>query len=204
MITLAQVRASLALTDFNTASAARMSPIPRGNRSPARPREAGVLALLFPHEDGRLHVLLTRRSENLRGHRGQISFPGGSRDPEDVDFVATALRETREELGLYDRIEVLGSLTKVHIPPSNFDVYPTVAFMPMLGQPRINPDEVAEVFGFALDDLLDDTFKSSEMRTIQGYEVRVPFYLVNGHKVWGATSVMLGELEERLRTVVQT
>lgn len=203
MITLADVRACLTLTDFNPLPALlAMSPIPRGRLSDTPAREAGVLALLFPHAEGRLHILLTRRNENLRGHSGQISFPGGKHDPEDANFTATALRETSEELGLFEHIEVLGKLSRIYIPPSNFDVYPTVGYLPFMPEPRINPDEVAEVFSFALDDLLDDTFKYSEMRTIQGYEVRVPYYLVQGHKVWGATSIMLGELEARLKTVV--
>jgi 8-oxo-dGTP pyrophosphatase MutT (NUDIX family) len=202
VITLEHVRQALHLPHFDPRAAHMgMSPVPRGRPNGETPRQAGVLALLFPQADSRLHVLLTRRNDNLRGHSGQISFPGGRRDEDDPDFTATALRETCEELGLCDEIAVLGHLSQIFIPPSNFNVYPTVGYLPAAPAPRPNPDEVAEVFSLGLDDLLNPSLKQTEMRTIQGYQVRVPYYSVQGHKVWGATAVMLGELEARLRIV---
>lgn len=168
------------------------------------PREAGVLALIYPEDDGELHVVLTRRAEHLRGHSGQISFPGGRRDPEDASFVATALRETCEELGICDDIEILGGLTSFYIPPSHFTVHPWVgtlhhkpAFIP-------NPYEVAEVFGFALHDLLNPDIKHYEHRKFNNVRVKIPYYDVEGHKVWGATAAMLGELEARLRMAIES
>jgi 8-oxo-dGTP pyrophosphatase MutT (NUDIX family) len=203
-IMLDDVHAAVRLADFDSPDAQdRMAPAPRGvlpeNRGKP-PREAGVLVLICEQENG-LHVVLTRRTDTLRGHSGQVSFPGGRRDAADESFAATALRETCEELGICDGITVLGQLSSFYIPPSHFNVYPVVGACP--GKPvfKPNPAEVAEVFTFALDDLLDERFRHVEYRKFQGVRIRVPYYDVNGHKVWGATAVMLSELEQRLRMV---
>jgi 8-oxo-dGTP pyrophosphatase MutT (NUDIX family) len=207
MITLDSVRAALALPDFDALGAhILMSPRPRGTPPlNVEPREAGVLALLFLHDDGQLHLVLTRRTESLRGHSGQISFPGGRRDDDDPDFAATALRETCEELGLCDDIEIVGSLTQIYIPPSNFNVYPFVGYRESTPYFRPNEDEVAEVFTVPLSALLDEAYKSEELRVFQykgeTIAMRVPYYALCGHKVWGATAIMLSEFEQRLRHV---
>jgi 8-oxo-dGTP pyrophosphatase MutT (NUDIX family) len=205
-LTIDHMRAAMTLADFDPIAAqGRMTPHPRGPRpdaSGSNPREAGVLALIVPDESGLLSVVLTRRTETLRGHSGQISFPGGRRDPEDSSLIDTALRETCEELGVCGGIEVLGQLSHFYIPPSNFLVYPSVGWLPELPRFIPNADEVAEVFTFPLRDLLDERFCDEETRDFSGVKVRVPFYNARGHKVWGATAVMLCELEHRLRAAI--
>ncbi|HLV36381.1 MAG TPA: CoA pyrophosphatase, partial [Spirillospora sp.] len=157
---------------------------------------------LFPVA-GELHFVLTRRTDNLRGHSGQISFPGGRRDPTDASFVETALRETCEELRVCDpAADVLGRLTPIYIPPSDFEVFPIVAALDYKPVFQPNPDEVAEVLNVPLAALLDDNRKRVEQWPFNGVLIRVPFYAFNGHKVWGATAIMLSELEGRLRTVL--
>jgi 8-oxo-dGTP pyrophosphatase MutT (NUDIX family) len=203
MTTLWHIERALRLTNFNALEAQmRMSPIPRGRRAEEAPRKAGVLLLLYPHVGGSLHLLLTRRTETLQKHSGQVSFPGGRCEEGDPDFTATAIRETREELGLQGDINVLGQLTQIYVPPSNYDVYPSVGYVPTLPPLNPNPHEVAEVLSLPLDDLLNPALKGEEMRQIQGYNVRIRYYLANGHKVWGATAIMLSELELRLRAVL--
>lgn len=205
-MTLDHVRAALALNAFDAGAAQlAMAPNPRGIRAIPRetpPRQAAVLALLYPENDA-LHVLLTRRPASLRDHSGQVSFPGGKRDPHDASFTATALREACEELGLCDLpIQVLGHLTPLYIPPSHFEVHPVVAALDALPQVRPNPIEVDEVFSLALADLLDARLKSHETQHFNGVDIHIPYYAVNGHKVWGATAIMLSELEYRLRAVL--
>lgn len=206
-ITIEDIKRGLALTDYAVDDGqARMAPNPRGVRAKPDPenppREAGVLLLLFPEGDD-LQIILTRRTDTLRGHTGQISFPGGRRDPEDPSFVETALRETYEELGVRDdSIEILGRLGQTYIPPSNYQVHPVVAYLPYRPQITPNPAEVAEVILLPLSLLLHPETKREEYREIMGYNVYVPYYLVAGHKVWGATAIMLNEFEDRLRSAL--
>lgn len=206
MIKLDDLFAAVNLPDFDWPLAHnRMAPGHRRQRSipqGVRPRQAAVLVLIYP-AGGDWHIVLTRRTDQLRGHSGQISFPGGKVDKADASFTEAALRETCEELGLCEpKLTIVGMLSPVYIPPSNFEVFPTVATMAALPDFEPNPAEVAEVFTFAVSGLLDDRCKQIEEWDIQGMAVQIPFYLVNGHKVWGATAVMLSELEQRLRIVL--
>jgi len=205
-VTFEDVQAALDLPEFDFAAAhLRMAPNPRGvNATPPEnpPRKAGVLVLIYP-ESNSLYLILTRRTERLRGHSGQISFPGGSYDPQDASLTATALRETCEELGICDQpLKIVGMLNTVYIPPTHFDVYPTVATLPFRPAMTPNPEEVAEVLALSVDSLLDEATKQEEERQFQNFRVKVPFYMLNDHKIWGATAVMLSELEQRLRTAI--
>ncbi|HEX3050248.1 MAG TPA: CoA pyrophosphatase [Aggregatilineaceae bacterium] len=206
MIALENVRAALALTDFDSVAAQRrMAPQPRtlqrSSALPGKPRQASVLVLLYPGVSG-LALVLTQRTENERDvHSGQISLPGGSRENQETPL-ETALRETREEIGFDGEIEILGSLAKLYIPPSDFDVYPFVGAVPYLPVFQPDPREVHAILEFPLSWLLDDEHKVIEDWNYNGFQMRVPWYNVHDHRVWGATAIILSEFEQRLHTVL--
>jgi 8-oxo-dGTP pyrophosphatase MutT (NUDIX family) len=155
-------------------------------------RKAGVLILLYP-KDGRLRVLLTRRTEQVNQHRGQISLPGGEQHPGE-SIEATALREASEELGLdLGAVRVLGKLTPLYIPPSNFCIYPIVASIPGPLEFKPQPEEVAEVLEPPVDHLADPVNVRRETWRYGGQDHEVPFYEFEGHKIWGATAMVLAE-----------
>ena len=207
-LTFDQVRSAIALPpDFDEADARfDMAPTDRRHMQPDPanpPRHSAVLILIYPRAGAGLHLLLTKRAEHLRGHKGQISFPGGRRDKSDASDIDTALRETCEEVGLCrDHIEIIGRLNELWIPPSNYDVVPIVGLMTDEPQPVPSPAEVAKVIAMPLADLLDHDIKQSTPMTFRGRPYDVPYYAVDGHVVWGATGMMLSELEARLRYIL--
>ena len=176
----------------------RMAPEPRPGTRPhgeveSSSQPAGVLVLFYP-KDGRLHLLLTRRTERVLTHRGQISFPGGTQHPGET-IEETAVRETGEELGLDPgKIVLLGRLTPLYIPPSNFCIYPVVACLPERPAFRPQPEEVAEVLEVPVGHLLDPATRRCEAWTLNGASYDVPFYAFGEHKIWGATAMVLAEL----------
>lgn len=205
LINFDHIGRALALECFDAIAARqRMAPKPRGRQKrDDPPHPAAVLILIFPAADDRLHTALTLRATGLRGHSGQVSFPGGRHEPQDESLTATALRETCEEIGLCrERLRVQGQLPPLYIPASHHQVTPIIARCDELPVFASNPAEVAAVFSIALVDLLKPRFKSVERRRIRGVDVRAPFYAVGGHKVWGATAMLLSELEGRLRHVL--
>lgn len=156
-------------------------------------REAGVLALFFPL-DGIPYLLLTARHADLRHHAGQVSFPGGQREPGEA-LHETALREAHEEVGLPpETVDVLGPLTPLYIPPSGFCVYPFVGTATALPALRPLDAEVDAVLHVPLAHLLDPPTRRIEPWLLRGREVEVPFFAFDDFRVWGATAMMLAEL----------
>jgi 8-oxo-dGTP pyrophosphatase MutT (NUDIX family) len=161
----------------------------------------GVLVLLYGKND-ELNLVLTRRRDDLQSHAGQISFPGGRHeDPETL--LMTALRETHEEIGVPPTaVMPLGTLASLYIPPSDFEVHPFVGWYSHGERPIFTPDtgEVAEILEVPLRHLIDPATRQEEPWELRGQQVKVPYYDVQGYKVWGATAMMLSELIERLQT----
>lgn len=174
-----------------------MMPIPRPGHKDILSLEddysrAGVLILLYPMRE-RLNVLLTKRTDRVYYHRAQISFPGGRQEANEI-LEVTAIREAREELGTsLETLQILGRLTPLYIPPSNYCVFPFVASI--ADRPDFIPSslEVAEIIEIPLAHLLDDNNIRSEVWTIRGNEVEVPFYGYEEYKIWGATAMVLAE-----------
>ncbi len=173
--------------------ARKMEPLPG-----VIPRQAAVLLLFYPQED-ELWFPLTVRSNNVADHKGEVSLPGGSVDPEDTGLVATAVRETHEELGIEPGlIEIWGLLTTLYIPHSNFSLTPIVGFTAKPPQIVPNPTEIATVFNVSLAVLLNPATVVVEEWLLHEAKLQVPFFALQGHKVWGATALLLSELVARL------
>lgn len=177
--------------------AGRVVPPPQAVPGNARP--SAVLGLLFPHE-GELNLLFIRRTEDGHAHSGQISFPGGRQEPSDADLKATALREAQEEVGIRSaEVRLLGGLTPLYIPVSNFHVYPYVGFADKRPDYNISKQEVAYVLEAPLSRLFVPERKIvTEVRPASrpGMVMKVPAYALNDqHFIWGATAMILSELE---------
>jgi 8-oxo-dGTP pyrophosphatase MutT (NUDIX family) len=158
---------------------------------------AAVLIGLIARPEG-FQVLLTRRTEGLRHHGGQISFPGGRIEAEDSDPVAAALREAHEEVGLAPALTMPLGFLDPFVTITGFRVFPVVAQISIDYVPRLDPGEVAEAFEVPLDFLLDP---ANERRTEVEYLGRkrplVEFDYRN-YRIWGATAAMLVNFRERL------
>ncbi len=162
--------------------------------------ESAVLVPLLLGEDSPLddaRMLFTVRTEQLRTHAGQISFPGGRRETADPDLTTTALREAEEELGIERaRVEVLGLLDDVPTP-SSFIITPVVGLL--RGSVALVPQasEVAATFECSIAELrAPGCYRTDGTRTWQGYEYVMHEYHVGSHRIWGATARMVYQLLE--------
>lgn len=163
-------------------------------------RESAVLALLFPR-NGELNLLLIKRIEDGKPHGGQISFPGGRKDPEDESLQITALRETHEEVGIPSTdIEILGQLSSLYIPVSNSNVFPFIGYTPQQPEYILSVNEVQYTLEVPIVKLFQPERKSVKNITPSSFPeiiIKAPVYeWDNDHTIWGATAMMLAELED--------
>ncbi len=163
----------------------------------ARLRASAVLVPVIDHAAGAT-ILLTRRADTLRHHKGQISFPGGGRDEGDADLAATALREAHEEVGLDPAlVQVIGYLDDYPVL-SGYRITPVVGVVRQAFTPVIDPGEVAETFELPLTVLLAEHSFERKMLSREGFNV--PFFELNhaGFRIWGATAGILWNLRQKL------
>jgi len=165
----------------------------------AQQRQSAVLLYLFP-QHGDWRVVLMKRPDYEGAHGGQVSIPGGRLEPGEKHKQA-ALREFEEETGIsVSSRQLLGNLSELFIPPSNFLVKPFVAYA--TDRPCFDPDplEVEEIIELPILTLMSDlTVKRDQVCLSSGDWVETPYFEVEGHMVWGATAMILSELKEILR-----
>lgn len=167
--------------------------------APPEARDSAVLGLFFPKEE-ELNLLLIKRVEDGKAHGGQISFPGGRKDAEDIDLQYTALRETHEEVGIAaNDIEIIGELSSLYIPVSNSKVHPFIGYTPHKPDYILSVDEVQYVIELPVNRLFDPSIKMErEIRPSSHPQllIKAPAYQPDEeHTIWGATAMILSELE---------
>ena len=162
---------------------------------------AGVLILLFPRNDG-WHFFLTKRTDRVDHHKGQISLPGGVVQ-EGESLMETALRETHEEIGVASTlVSVIGSLTSFNIPVSSFEIFPFISWTVTEPMTVIHDAEVDRVFSVSLDSFLDDRNQKQKKETLLGEMRTIPYFDLGSEQVWGATSIILSEFKAVLQDIL--
>ncbi len=182
----------------------KMAHVARRNKMipPVSARQAGVLVLFYPRSKDWHIVLIERQSFHANDrHGGQISFPGGKHEAQDPSLEYTALREAQEEVGIdAQKVELLGALSELYIPVSNFQVNPYVGFVDHT--PNFTPEvqEVRTVLEVPFEHFQNPANrKLTDLQIAQNLTLRnVPYFDVLGRVVWGATAMMLSELLEVL------
>jgi 8-oxo-dGTP pyrophosphatase MutT (NUDIX family) len=167
-------------------------------------KQAGVMALFYPNEEGETYLILILRKTYKGVHSAQVGFPGGKYEDDDPDLQHTALRETYEEVGVpMVDIQVLKAMTKLYIPPSNFTVSPYLAITEQTPLFIKQDEEVEDLIEVSLTHFLDDVNTGEvNVMTSMNVELEVPAFTLNGHVVWGATAMMLSELKDLLKMVL--
>ena len=157
-------------------------------------RVAAVLILLYPYK-GSIHTVFMQRPDYDGVHSGQISFPGGKKEPEDEDVVQTALREAYEETGVDNtKIRVIGTLTPLFIPVSNMVVTPVVGWIDEKPVFNHQPEEVVFLIDADIEILLDPAIVRTKPLEIRGETFEVKYFDYEGNMIWGATAMILQEL----------
>jgi 8-oxo-dGTP pyrophosphatase MutT (NUDIX family) len=169
----------------------------RSLRVPDDARLSSVLLLLYPGEAGMRFPLIVR-PDYPGVHSGQVALPGGKIEEEDSSLGHTALRETREEIGVHESsVELLGSLTPLYIPPSGFLVHPFIGWTETAPEFRPDPAEVAGLLEVGISRLFDPASVTQEYIRLQnGARITTPAFRLAGRIVWGATAMILSEFRE--------
>ena len=180
-----------------------MSPNGRGKSSEAikksnNYRESAVALIIYENQN-ELKGILTERSPYRGMHSGEVCLPGGKMEEFDEDLKQTAIRESTEEIGLkYEHFELLGELTPVFIPVSNFSIQPFVFHY--TEQPVFikNIREVAEIFSFPIRQLFEEDIIKKKRIELSGKRVLddIPYFDINNKVVWGATALILHEFKK--------
>ena len=189
-----QIGSSLALFEEKLLEARHLSPkkdLPSNGLI-----TAAVLVPIF-EKDGSLHVLLTKRSDMVEHHRGEISFPGGKVDLTDPDLKHCALRETSEEVGISpDEVRLIAELDDFYTVATRFHVVPFVGVVPYPYEYRVSIREIAGLVTPPLDIFFDPSMRREDVWMIRGEPVTVISYLWNEHNIWGATARIMKHLVE--------
>jgi 8-oxo-dGTP pyrophosphatase MutT (NUDIX family) len=162
-------------------------------------QKAAVSIVIFPAESEEKECILIKRPEYNGHHSGQVSLPGGKQEPGDESLLHTAIRETYEEVGIQLlQDDLIGSITPLFIPVSQFMVYPFIFLIPGVKKFTIDAAEVAYIIHFQLKDLLDKSRIKNTRFQFNEYSITTPYYDIHNEIVWGATAMILSEFSDIL------
>ncbi|PIB27079.1 coenzyme A pyrophosphatase [Maribacter sp. 4U21] len=189
---------------FKMAPEERIEELLKDKFKKKNPRKAAVMALFYPDANHETKILCILRKTYKGVHSNQVAFPGGKVETTDRDLMETALRETHEEVGVHpSNVNVISEITKVYIPPSNFEVQP---FIGLYRSPKpfvIQESEVEALLEISLVDFLQDhNVVSKKLSTSYASEMEVPAFKLNDYIVWGATAMMMSEIKDLLKQVL--
>lgn len=203
-----QLKAELQLRMPGVEAHLRLAPEIRINdlkteKPPAHAIDSAVLIILYPC-NGSLHSVVILRNEYDGAHSGQISLPGGKREESDADFKNTALREAQEEIGIIpEEMEIIGQLSRFYIRPSNYIVYPFVAYH--ANRPEFHPDATEVQRIIEIDIFNDITYDKITFKTLcfkNNIQIDAPGFIIQNEFMWGATAMIFSELIQILNSAV--
>lgn len=168
-------------------------------------RKSAVLIVLYPNGDS-INTILIQRPNYEGVHGGQIAFPGGKFEDADQTLSNTALREANEEIGIdTGNIQIIGNLTDLYIAPSNFLVSPYIGFTNELNELIPNNYEVSKIIHTDLFNLNKEEIKGiKSIEHSNSYKIKTPYYEIEGFTVWGATAMMISELNAIVKRIISS
>ncbi len=200
---LCRLKSSATITDMPQRLKEALSQRQKQHIVDSRRVRSAVLIPIY-YKEGDYYILFTKRTETVKNHKGQISFPGGAYEEQDGTLLNTALRECAEEIGLPgEAVEVLGELDDMLTTTSSFVISPFVAVIPWPYPLRIYPKEVEEVVEVPISALLDKNCVRQETDVIDSKVVNAYFYHYRGKIIWGATARILNQLLDIITQVMK-
>lgn len=169
---------------------------------PAHALESAVLIILYPFL-GQLHTVVILRNEYDGTHSGQISLPGGKKESSDIDFKQTALREAQEEIGIIPaEMEIIGQLSRFYVKPSNFIIYPYIAYTNIRPDFHPDPTEVQRIIEIDIfKEISYDRIVDRSLMFKNNIQISAPGFVVGSEFMWGATAMIFSELLQVLDRV---
>lgn len=161
------------------------------------PKECGVLILFYERNED-IYTVFMKRTSYDGVHSSQVSFPGGKYENSDHSLIETAFREANEEIGIdLKSVKLIGELSDLYIPPSNFNVLPVMAWTENVPVFKIDKNEVERLIEVPLSTLINpDSIKNKHIKTRFGERVGVPCYFIENEIIWGATAMIISELND--------
>ncbi len=170
------------------------------NKNNYKAKQSSVLILFYPNTHN-INIPVIQRVKDNSVHSGQISLPGGHYENDDRNVTETALREAHEEIGVVKKdVEVLGQLTPIYIPVSNFAVYPIIGKLDYKPEFIPNKTEVDKIYEIPIKKLIDPDITEEEI-IFKKIKIEAPFFNFKDVKIWGATAMILSEFSDILNEI---